>query len=174
MSGEDNVWADLLTRWGSAKSSITRSSLTDGASALVDSANDPNKLRSVACPNKPRHVCPENNVDVLPSRKRAYAEFAGIRPLHQSEFVWPDIIEIQALQQKYTSADTIIPDTSVDKAGIIRDRKQAIWVPQEATSLQLRLMVIAHSACAGHRGINATRHALQERFFWAGMYKSVT
>ena len=84
-------------------------------------------------------------------------EFVGVRPLHQSEFVWPDIIEIQALQQKYTSVGNIIPDTSVDKAGIMRNSKQAIWVPQEATSLQLRLMVIAHSACAGHRGINATQ-----------------
>ena len=148
MSGRDNVWADLLTRWGFAKSSINRSSLTDGASALVDSANNPNKLRGVGSPNKSYHEYPENIVAVLPSRKRAYAEFAGVRPLHQSEFVWPDIIEIQALQQKYTSAGTIIPDTSVDKAGIIRDRKQAIWVPTEATSLQLRLMVIAHSACA--------------------------
>ena len=30
-----------------------------GALTPVDSANGPEKLRSVACPEKPRHVCPE-------------------------------------------------------------------------------------------------------------------
>ncbi len=59
-------------------------------------------MSGVARPQKPRHVCPENSVD-LPSRKRADVEFAGVRPLHQGEFVWPDIIEIKELQQKYKS-----------------------------------------------------------------------
>ena len=45
-------------------------------------------------------------VAVLPSRKRANVEFAGVRPLHQSEFVCPNIIEIQqALQQEKKSVD---------------------------------------------------------------------
>ena len=57
-----------------------------GAHTPVDSANGPEKLRSVARPEKPRHVCPENKCADLPSHKRTYAEFAGVRPLHQSEF----------------------------------------------------------------------------------------
>jgi hypothetical protein len=100
-------------------------------------------------------------------------EFAGVRPLHQGEFVWPDVIELKNLQQEHKSAEKEIPGASVGDDGILRNSKQAIWVPQAASDLQLRLMVIAHSACAGHRGINATRHALQERFFWTGMRKQV-
>ena len=49
-----------------------------GAHTPVDSANGPDKLRSVARPEKPRHVCPENKVAVLPSRKRAYVEFGEL------------------------------------------------------------------------------------------------
>ena len=38
VSGEDNVWADLLTRWGSAGANATRSCETSEASASADSA----------------------------------------------------------------------------------------------------------------------------------------
>ncbi len=87
--------------------------------------------------------------------------------------LWPDVIELKTLQQKYKSVKEI-PDTSVDGDGVLRNSRQAIWVPQEASDLQLRLMVIALSACAGHWGVNATRHALKERFFWNGMKDQVT
>ena len=98
VSGEDNVWADLLTRWGSASSSHARSCRTNRVSTLVDPAVPPeNWVSGVARPEKPRHVCPESKCADLPSRKRVYAEFAGVRPLHQSEFVWPDVIELKTL-----------------------------------------------------------------------------
>ena len=106
VSGEDNVWADLLTRWGSASSSHARSCRTNRVSTLVDPAvPHQNWVSGVARPQKPRHVCPENKSVDLPSRKRAYVEFAGVRPLHQSEFVWPDVIELKNLQQKYKSVE---------------------------------------------------------------------
>ncbi len=68
VSGEDNVWADLLTRWGSVSSAINRPSRADRVYALVDPAVPPqNWVSGVSRPQKPRHVCPENSVD-LPSR----------------------------------------------------------------------------------------------------------
>ncbi len=109
VSGEDNVWADLLTRWGSGSSAINRSSRDNRVYSLVDPAVPPNNwVSSVARPSKPRHVCPEKSVD-LPSRKRAYVEFAGVRPLHQGEFVWPDVIELKSLQQEHKAAEKEIP-----------------------------------------------------------------
>ena len=48
-----------------------------------------------------------------------------------------------------------------------------IWVPTEATNLQIRLVVIAHCGSAGHRGVQATLNALTERFTWKGITKTV-
>ena len=153
--------------------------MANGASAPVDSAEPANhRVRGVSLPNQLGHICPEIKAaaQTPPRRyKRVYEDFAGVRPLHASDFVWPDDKEICDLQQQYKPTEQVTEGTYVDTQGLLRfSGSQIIWVPQEAISLQVRLMVIAHSACAGHRGINATRRAIQDRFSWHGMTKQVT
>ena len=41
-----------------------------------------------------------------------------------------------------------------------------VWIPDDASVLQLRLMIVAHCGTAGHRGLVATYEALSSRFFW--------
>ena len=144
----------------------------------MDSVIPPkNWVRGVFLPKQLVHISPETKVaaQTPPRRyKRVYADFAGVRPLHASDFVWPDDAEIRDLQQQYKTTEQVLPGTYVDTEGLIRYiGTKVIWVPREANNLQLRLMVIAHSACAGHRGINATRHAIQERFSWPGLQAQV-
>ena len=56
----------------------------------------------------------------------------------------------------------------VDKEGVGR-LDGRVWVPPGALDLQLSLLVIAHAGAMGHRGVVATRTALQEIFVWTKM-----
>ena len=60
VTGEDNVWADLLTRWGSAYSLRSRSAMANGAPTPVDPVAPANhRVRGVSLPNQLSHKCPE-------------------------------------------------------------------------------------------------------------------
>lgn len=50
------------------------------------------------------------------------------------------------------------------KDGIWQDSRGALWVPGDATDLQLRLGVIAHARPSGHLGMDVTEDTLRKRF----------
>ena len=52
-------------------------------------------------------------------------------------------------------------------------KSMRIWIPQEATSLQVRIIVIAHTALGGHQGIGATTKEICHQFYWKGLRTSV-
>ena len=89
------------------------------------------------------------------SSPKKVSEFNGVRSLQQTDFVWPTLAEINRIQEeseeKLGEHDHV---TRVDGAVRFLPDNQ-IWVPKEATNLQIRLVVIAHSGSAGHRGIQA-------------------
>jgi hypothetical protein len=58
-----------------------------------------------------------------------------------------------------------------DDAWITESR--AVWVPQDAAQMQVRLCVVAHFGIAGHRGVETTLQRLKLRFWWNGMAKDV-
>ena len=98
------------------------------------------------------------------SSPKKVSEFNGVRPLQQTDFVWPTLAEINRIQEeseeKLGEHDHI---TRVD--GVVRFFSgNQIWVPKEATNLQIRLVVIAHCGSAGYRGIQTTLNALTERY----------
>lgn len=117
ISGEDNVWADLLGRWSAVP--IVRRLLF--IPPLLSSAD--------------------------------------------ADFVWPQPEELQRLQSAATNTR---PNSAVldDADGLWKHPSGAIWVPDDAADLQLRLCVIAHTSAAGHRGQDATSTALKQKFSW--------
>lgn len=98
------------------------------------------------------------------SSPKKVSEFNGVRSLQQTDFVWPTLAEINRIQDesegKLGEHDHV---TRVDGAVRFLPDNQ-IWVPKEATNLQIRLVVIAHCGSAGYRGIQTTLNALTERF----------
>ena len=46
------------------------------------------------------------------------------------------------------------------------DEKKRIWIPMESMSLRMRIIVIAHCASAGHRGMNVTHDHVHQKFEW--------
>ncbi|KAH9143217.1 hypothetical protein AeRB84_012767 [Aphanomyces euteiches] len=48
-----------------------------------------------------------------------------------------------------------------------------IWVPDDELDLQWSLLIVAHAGSMGHRGVEATRTALMEKFTWRGISDDV-
>jgi len=65
----------------------------------------------------------------------------------------------------------------LDEEGLFRIRvndRDVLWIPEDATKLQTRLMVCAHMKDAGHRGTTATLQRLSEYCCWFRMPEHVT
>ena len=52
---------------------------------------------------------------------------------------------------------------AVDRLWKLNDR---IWIPSADKELQPKLMVVSHCGIMGHRGADATKSVLREKFFW--------
>lgn len=75
----------------------------------------------------------------------------------------PSTVDIRASQ---ISAVANRPQNLVQRDHVWRHpESDAIWIPDGGTGLQLRFMVIAHSASTGHRGCLATEQALSSNSF---------
>jgi hypothetical protein len=54
-----------------------------------------------------------------------------------------------------------------------RDGKRRIWIPDDATALQVRIGVVGHFGIAGHRGISTTQTQIASQFHWANMNNDI-
>lgn len=62
---------------------------------------------------------------------------------------------------------------SSDEDGLVRI-DDMIWIPEEADSLKIKLLMVAHAVVAGHQGYEATAATLREEFKWNGPMKRAT
>jgi hypothetical protein len=69
--------------------------------------------------------------------------------------------EYERCQQGNATARQEVPPQQVD-AGGMRMINNALWIPERAVELQLRLCVEAHCRSAGHRAYEATLSAIKE------------
>jgi Integrase zinc binding domain len=65
-----------------------------------------------------------------------------------------------------------VPPQQID-AGCMRMMNNALWIPNRAVELQLRLCMAAHCSSAGHRAYEATLGAIKEYVAWTTMAKDV-
>ena len=54
-----------------------------------------------------------------------------------------------------------------------RSSEERIWIPDKNVDLQLRILVIAHTAGGGHRGIETTLRNVKKYFQWTQMAQDV-
>jgi Integrase zinc binding domain len=80
--------------------------------------------------------------------------------------------EYERYQQGKATARQEVPPQQVD-AGGMRMINNALWIPECAVELQLRLCVKAHCRSAGHRACEATLGAIKEYVAWTTMAKDV-
>jgi hypothetical protein len=131
---EPNYWTDLMTRWG--------------VGWIAGSENKAHgKMASLFA--QPYISPPEYDTVEFPSKEEI--------PLVQQSAV----NEYESFQQSNATACQELPPQQVD-AGGIRMINNALWIPECAVELQLRLCVEAHCHSAGHRVREATLGAIKE------------
>ncbi len=119
------------------------------------------------------HICGLDNVwaDLLGrwSANPTIRRIVQIPPLvsaSDKEFNWPSESEV-ALTQKNNSSSR--PKSLQKVAGLWCKKSGAVWVPENAADLQLRICVIGHTSTAGHRGQKATASIIRRQCFWKSL-----
>jgi transposase InsO family protein len=86
------------------------------------------------------------------------------------DFEWPSLDSLADAQQTYAA---IRPPGLSQSHAVLRNPEGAIWIPDPASDLQLRLCVIAHTGPSGHRGQAVTESALRQHYYWSTMSADV-
>ena len=79
-------------------------------------------------------------------------------------FEWPTLQEIYQTQ---TDSENKRPGNLEKVADVWHNKEGAIWAPDTASDLQLRLCIIAHTGSSGHRGASSTASVLRANYFWS-------
>jgi Integrase zinc binding domain len=143
--GELNYWTDLMTRWG--------------VGWIAGSENKAHgKMASLFA--QPYISPPDYDTVDFPSKKE-------IQLVQQSA-----VNEYERCQQSNATARQEVPPCKFD-AGGMRMINIALWIPECAVELQLRLCLEAHCRSEGHRAYEATLGAIKEYVAWTTMVKDV-
>ena len=135
VAGTDNLWDDLLSRWistpASARSLVVRAPLPEVPNLDGEIGRNANSLPSV---------------DVIRGVQLQHVILPG-----DDGPVFPASFELANADQVHRAHDGVY---AVSHSG-------ALWIPDDAKDLQLRLLVCAHCGEAGHRGQKATMDRLR-------------
>jgi hypothetical protein len=151
ISGEDNVWADLLSRWGAVGDESQLNVAVRRISTVTPDSSD--------------------NVQDGPLANEDLIEHARVQPLSREKFVWPDMNEIAEEQRRYLTDQN---DLGRNQDGLFVNNNNRVVIPTQSEALKMRLCIIAHAGCNnGHIGLNAAIGLLTERFYWANMRRDM-
>lgn len=73
------------------------------------------------------------------------------------KFEWPYVADVKQVQGK--AVKLVLQIALQDVSGVYW-LSDEVWVPPDAADLKLRLLIVAHTGMAGHRGEASTRNAL--------------
>ena len=149
ISGPENDWGDMLSRWGAG------------------------------CSPAPAARRAARRVSVLiPSKRGAVIfddEWDGELTSPKDE-EWPSGLQIKEAQQGVPAAEVPAGLTLSAEDDLLRTEEGRVWVPgpqQGGGTLRLRLLVVGHAGAAGHRGSELTQQELQARFWWPALEADV-
>ena len=87
------------------------------------------------------------------------------------DIVWPDLNTIHESQQGVAEKPAGI---SFDEDTRIWRRNNRIWIPDNDSDLQLKVIVASHCGACGHRAIGATESIIRESFDWSTLHEDVS
>jgi hypothetical protein len=100
---------------------------------------------------------------------------APLSPALDSDFDWPSPTEIRRLHDASLTPAVSASETekelkiSLGSEGLYKGPSNAVWIPSEASDMQLRICIVAHTGIGGHRGFKATLDTIQSKFSWHTM-----
>jgi hypothetical protein len=147
IKGSDNVWADLLTRWGSPW------------------------LSSKRCPTIATERVDPVSVEYSVRRISVSSSFLPNMSVHSASVSWPCFSDLLASQSQHRHSAP--SDLTPDEDGLLRNQNSAVWIPAVDEYLILRLCVIGHMGIGGHRGFESTFSVISSRFVWVAMRERI-
>ena len=97
----------------------------------------------------------------------------NISPLENQDFEGPTLDETGDIQERELPKRMNRDLTNDVERLIWVDKRNRIWIPVAAISLQKRLCVLAHAGSAGHRGMDTTLLILSKHVAWNTMESDV-
>ena len=96
-----------------------------------------------------------------------------LAPYLEEQVVCPSMQEVAGLQGAAIKAGKPVKALE-ERDGLWKDEKGAVWIPEDAVEVQLRLCIIGNCGRGGHRGVNTTLKNISEHFFWQTMQADIT
>jgi hypothetical protein len=147
IAGDDNVWADLLTRWGCGNKI---------------SATDDTNLSG---------LYPSGRLFLMHETSDAYNTFHNINySTMDEEYEFPSLPEIQELQMLCPAKPTGVVYDDSRKLFMFQGK---IWIPFECKQMRVRLCIVAHCSGAGHPRFELTLKALTDVYYWENIEEDV-
>ena len=173
ISGEDNIWADLLTRWGAEEQldslnfAARRSNQNDKCNGLMAETEAAAMVRLRV--RQDRILLDDQHDNSRTQDQGAPTSAEGDMGTNEE---WPDLREIIEVQQ--TVSEEIADAQNLKRVGELwYDQGERLYIPEDNISIQSRLMVIAHAGAGGHRGQATTIEQLERVFVWPGMRNQI-
>ena len=162
ITSEENVVADMLSRWGSGERSEEAHSPATYAKMRVIKARY--GVRRVICDlegSKAGHSCLLCKAAKLTAAK--IGEPSTIYELPKP-WQWPTVEEIAASQKKHQGGPR---DAKYHRNanGLLVDKNDRVYIPPD-DALKTRICIVAHTGAAGHRGLLATLKSVARVFVW--------
>ena len=192
--GDLNVWADMISRWGSAGiPMVTRrtpvAQPAPGAEVKPDDSSMARRTRMTS-PTTGAEVTTEGTQERQAMLAAAALRVRADRILLDQGFTgkrtdtsngndwadpeeqWPSIMEIIEAQQHITTEEVIKWGLTMNEEGVLLGQTKVIFIP-DRYKLRQRLLVIAHAGLAGHRGQDITVKRLTAQVWWPGIKEEI-
>ena len=171
IAGEDNVAADMFSRWAAsptdtATTAAARAARTRQQTQAV--AQTP-PTASTPEPAEAQHVTTHTAAAVAAPTPTPTDSTAAITQDIVMEFTpddYPSETELREAQRTALKPIEIRAlKLTADDTGLYRDSRRRIYVP-DRNHLRVRLCIVAHQGTAGHRAVDTTTKWLLEHFTW--------
>lgn len=113
------------------------------------------------------------------SERRGLRVMAKLSKVHdivespaKEDFIWPSMSMIRAAQEEHKPS----PKHSGlhwDQEERIWKKNDCVWIPSQALTLQMKIIVVSHCSLGGHRGHAATESIVREHFVWTNMGEDI-
>ena len=165
ISGEENVWADMLSRMHPASARAARRVKVRAVTVDFPAAGSgPRVIDGTVQDTK--GGAPWPTIDEIAAAQRACLE-GQVDPLTGlAEAEGQQLRLVEGLWRTQAGRLYIPPDPFDHTAAAVGGAAEQLEQLEELPSLRLRLLTIAHMGTSGHRRFKATLGALSTRFFW--------
>ena len=162
IKGEDNCWADLLSRWG-AKDTRSEASKNRERKHMKLAA----LLRAPVAPELDPDLTWPSFEDIVAAQQFAANDYVRKQQNAASDSAVLHDGDRTSVVGQHDMRATLCAALDLHEVdGILKVRNGATWIPDNSSELQMRISVVGHCGRSGHRGYETTLSTIKDHFFW--------